>query len=168
MASSTASVTPSAAASAPGEGLRARPLETMLGKASASLTALGRAVEARAHVCGDGVPRDDLRAFNYFSQIANSHPDEAPALQLLALFALRLNLLVEAGPSARSSLAHSGVAAVFLHIGQSHSHATSGSSFCKWHKADMLVALRTVLSEVMRTLVSGPRQSSVPTLGVGS
>jgi hypothetical protein len=132
MASSTASVTPSAAASAPGEGLRARPLETMLGKASASLTALGRAVEARAHVCGDGdgVPRDDLRAFNYFSQIANSHPDEAPALQLLALFALRLNLLVEAGPSARSSLAHSGVAAVFLHIGQSHSHATSGSSFC--------------------------------------
>jgi uncharacterized protein len=27
---------------------------------------------------GDGVPRDDLRAFNYFSQIANTHPDEIP------------------------------------------------------------------------------------------
>ncbi len=27
---------------------------------------------------GDGVPRDDQRAFDYFSQIANSHPDEAP------------------------------------------------------------------------------------------
>jgi len=27
---------------------------------------------------GDGVPQDDLRAFNYFSQIANSHPDEPP------------------------------------------------------------------------------------------
>jgi TPR repeat protein len=27
---------------------------------------------------GDGVPRDDVRAFRYFSQIANNHPDEAP------------------------------------------------------------------------------------------
>jgi hypothetical protein len=45
MASSMASVTPSAAASAPGKGLRARPLETMLGKASASLTALQYAAE---------------------------------------------------------------------------------------------------------------------------
>jgi uncharacterized protein len=32
----------------------------------------------RMYADGDGVPRDDLRAFNYFSQIANSHPDEAP------------------------------------------------------------------------------------------
>jgi TPR repeat protein len=27
---------------------------------------------------GDGVPHDDLRAFNYFSAIADTHPDEAP------------------------------------------------------------------------------------------
>jgi TPR repeat protein len=33
---------------------------------------------ARMYADGDGVPRDDLRAFSYFSQIANSHPDEAP------------------------------------------------------------------------------------------
>jgi len=46
--------TPSTAALAPGEGLRASayPPET--------------------------VPRDDLRAFSYFNQVANTHPDEAP------------------------------------------------------------------------------------------
>ena len=27
---------------------------------------------------GDGVPHDDLRAFKYFSEIANTHPDETP------------------------------------------------------------------------------------------
>jgi uncharacterized protein len=32
----------------------------------------------RMYADGDGVPRDDLRAFNYFSQIANTHPDESP------------------------------------------------------------------------------------------
>jgi hypothetical protein len=59
----------------------------MLGKASA-LTALQYAAEqgqpaaqwklARIYADGDGVPRDDLRAFTYFSQIANSHPGEVP------------------------------------------------------------------------------------------
>jgi uncharacterized protein len=32
----------------------------------------------RIYADGNGVPRDDLRAFNYFTQIANAHPDEAP------------------------------------------------------------------------------------------
>ena len=32
----------------------------------------------RMYAAGDGVPHDDLRAFNYFKQIANSHPDELP------------------------------------------------------------------------------------------
>jgi hypothetical protein len=60
----------------------------MLGKASASLTMLQYAAErgrpaaqwklGRIYADGGGVPRDDLRAFNYFSQIANSHPDEVP------------------------------------------------------------------------------------------
>jgi hypothetical protein len=89
MTSSTASVTPSAAALAPGEGLRASapPPETMPGKAS-TFTALQDAAEqgqpaaqwklGRMYADGDGVPRDDLRAFNYFSEIANSHPGEAP------------------------------------------------------------------------------------------
>jgi hypothetical protein len=57
------------------------------GKSSA-LTALQYAAEqgqpvaqwklGRMYAEGDGVPRDDLRAFNYFSQVANSHPDEVP------------------------------------------------------------------------------------------
>lgn len=32
----------------------------------------------RMYADGDGVPQDNLRAFNYFTQIANSHPDESP------------------------------------------------------------------------------------------
>ena len=32
----------------------------------------------RMYADGDGVPQDDMRAFNYFSQIANTHPDESP------------------------------------------------------------------------------------------
>jgi uncharacterized protein len=32
----------------------------------------------RMYADGDGVPQDALRAFNYFSEIANSHPDEPP------------------------------------------------------------------------------------------
>jgi hypothetical protein len=32
----------------------------------------------RMYADGDGVPQDNLRAFNYFSQIANAHPDENP------------------------------------------------------------------------------------------
>ena len=81
--------TPSTAALAPGEGLRAsaHPPETAPGKTSA-LTALQYAAEqgqpvaqwklGRMYADGDGVPRDDLRAFSYFSQVANTHPDEAP------------------------------------------------------------------------------------------
>jgi TPR repeat protein len=65
----------------------ALPPETTPGKTTA-LMALQYAAEqgqpvaqwklGRMYADGDGVPRDDLRAFSYFSQIANSHPDEAP------------------------------------------------------------------------------------------
>ena len=40
------------------------------------LTALWKL--ARMYAAGDGVPKDDERAFLYFSQIANTHPDEPP------------------------------------------------------------------------------------------
>jgi len=81
--------TPSTAALSPADGLRgsAHPPEGAPNKNS-SLTALQYAADqgqpvaqwklGRMYADGDGVPRDDLRAFNYFSQIANSHPDEAP------------------------------------------------------------------------------------------
>src|SRR5579863_5036734 len=32
----------------------------------------------RMYAAGDGVARDDKRAFVYFSQIANTHPEEPP------------------------------------------------------------------------------------------
>jgi len=32
----------------------------------------------RMYADGEGVPRDEVRAFNYFSQLANTHPDETP------------------------------------------------------------------------------------------
>jgi exopolysaccharide production negative regulator len=77
---------PSTAALTPSEALRASN-HVQDGKNSA-LTALQYAAEqgqpvaqwklGRMYAEGDGVPRDDLRAFNYFSQIANSHPDEQP------------------------------------------------------------------------------------------
>ena len=81
--------TPSTAALSPAEALRgsAHPPESAPNKNS-SLTALQYAAEqgqpvaqwklGRMYADGDGVPRDDLRAFDYFSAIANSHPDEAP------------------------------------------------------------------------------------------
>ncbi|MGE3145387.1 MAG: tetratricopeptide repeat protein [Pseudorhodoplanes sp.] len=34
----------------------------------------------RMYAAGDGVPRSDLRAFKYFSQIADSHADDSPDL----------------------------------------------------------------------------------------
>src|SRR5690242_14854533 len=83
------STTPSTAALSSGEALRggAHAPETLPGKTTA-LTALQYAAEqgqpvaqwklGRMYADGDGVPRDDLRAFSYFNQIANSHPDEAP------------------------------------------------------------------------------------------
>jgi uncharacterized protein len=77
---------PSTAALTPSDGLRAG-THMPDGKPNA-LTALQYAAEqgqpvaqwklGRMYADGDGVPRDDLRAFNYFSQIANSHPDEVP------------------------------------------------------------------------------------------
>jgi uncharacterized protein len=77
---------PSTAALTTNDGLRPGG-HVQDGKTSA-LTALQYAAEqgqpvaqwklGRMYADGDGVPRDDLRAFNYFSQIANSHPDEVP------------------------------------------------------------------------------------------
>jgi len=78
--------TPNTAALTPDDGLRntSHPLDE---KAKA-LTALQYAAEqgqpaaqwklGRMYADGDGVPQDQMRAFNYFSEIANTHPDESP------------------------------------------------------------------------------------------
>ena len=78
------STAPSTASLTPDDGLRNRPLD----EKSKTLTALQYAAEqgqpaaqwklGRMYADGDGVPQDQIRAFNYFSEIANTHPDEAP------------------------------------------------------------------------------------------
>jgi hypothetical protein len=76
------------AALSPNDGLRGGAQAPATGPKASALTALQYAAEqgqpvaqwklGRMYADGDGVPRDDLRAFNYFSQIANSRPDEVP------------------------------------------------------------------------------------------
>jgi TPR repeat protein len=79
--------TPSTAALTPGDGLRggARIVD---GEKAKRFSALQYAADqghlvaqwkvGRMYADGDGVPQDDLRAFDYFSQIANTYPDENP------------------------------------------------------------------------------------------
>ena len=79
---------PSTAALSPSDGLRAGARIPEAGEKTKALTALQYAADQGQPVAqwklghmyaeGDGVPHDDLRAFNYFSEIANSHPDEVP------------------------------------------------------------------------------------------
>jgi TPR repeat protein len=76
--------TPSTAALTPNDGLRNHPLD----EKTKALTALQYAADqgqpaaqwklGRMYADGDGVPQDQMRAFNYFSAIANTHPDENP------------------------------------------------------------------------------------------
>jgi TPR repeat protein len=80
--------TPSTASLTPDDGLRG-PGRMLDGADKAkAFTALQYAADqghlvaqwkvGRMYAIGDGVPQDDQRAFDYFSQIANAHPDEPP------------------------------------------------------------------------------------------
>lgn len=81
------STTPSRAALLPADGLRTA-ARAPGGETSKDLSALEYAADqghpaaqwklGHMYAAGEGVPHDDLRAFNYFSQIANTHPDETP------------------------------------------------------------------------------------------
>jgi TPR repeat protein len=77
----------STAVLSPADGLRGGSHAPDSGEKTSALTALQYAAEqgqpvaqwrlGRMYAAGDGVPRDDLRAFNYFSEIADTHPDDA-------------------------------------------------------------------------------------------
>ena len=79
--------TPNTAALTPSDGLRNNN-HPLLDEKAKALTALQYAAEqgqpaaqwklGRMYADGDGVPQDQMRAFNYFSEIANTHPDESP------------------------------------------------------------------------------------------
>jgi TPR repeat protein len=83
--------TPSTASLTPPTGLRATEGAPEVGLKAKQFSALQYAADqgrpsaqwqlGRMYADGDGVPRDDLRAFEYFSQIANSHADEPPGTQ---------------------------------------------------------------------------------------
>jgi uncharacterized protein len=79
---------PNTALLAPGDGLRGPGSLPDGGEKARALTALEYAADqghlaaqwkvGRMYAVGDGVPQSDQRAFDYFSQIANTHPDEPP------------------------------------------------------------------------------------------
>jgi len=79
---------PNTALLTPGDGLNGTVSAPDGGEKAKALTALQYAADqghlaaqwkvGRMYAVGDGVPRDDQRAFIYFSQIANTHPDETP------------------------------------------------------------------------------------------
>jgi TPR repeat protein len=79
---------PSTASLSPGDGLRANNHPPDGSDKAKALTALEYAADqgmpaaqwklGQMYADGDGVPQDVLRAFKYFSDIANSHPDETP------------------------------------------------------------------------------------------
>jgi uncharacterized protein len=80
--------TPSTASLSPNDGLRAPNHPPDGSDKAKALTALQYAADqgmpdaqwklGQMYADGDGVPKDALRAFKYFSDIANSHPDETP------------------------------------------------------------------------------------------
>lgn len=80
--------TPSTASLAPGDGLRGPAGAPDAGDKAKAFTALQYAADqghlaaqwkvGRMYAIGDGVPQNDQRAFEYFSQIANAHPEETP------------------------------------------------------------------------------------------
>src|ERR1700761_5930316 len=108
--SATASLSPSDGLRAGGHGSD--------GVKSGSLSALQYAAEqgepvaqwklGRMYAEGDGVPRDDLRAFNYFSAIANAHPDETPGTPQAHFVA---NAFVALGHYYLTGIANSQIAA---------------------------------------------------------
>ena len=80
--------TPNTALLTPGDGLRGGTAAPDGGAKAKEFSALQYAADqghliaqwkvGRMYADGDGVPRNDLRAFDYFSQIANTYPDENP------------------------------------------------------------------------------------------
>jgi uncharacterized protein len=82
------SAAPNTASLTPKDGLRSPAGVPESGEKAKTLSALEYAADqghlaaqwkvGRMYAVGDGVTKDDQRAFVYFSQIANTHPDEPP------------------------------------------------------------------------------------------
>jgi TPR repeat protein len=74
----------------PGEAFRSGATALKAGQNDKALSSLQYAAEqgyamaqwklGRMYAAGEGVPRDELRAFQYFTRIANTHAEESPQL----------------------------------------------------------------------------------------
>jgi TPR repeat protein len=88
---------PNASANVPGTTVTSTALATPGVSATSSLTSLQYAAEGghpvaqwklgRMYADGDGVAQDDLRAFDYFSKIANQHAEDNPSAPQAAIVA---------------------------------------------------------------------------------
>ena len=110
--------TPNTASLTPNDGLRGTSRAPETGEKASALSALQYAAEqgqpvaqwklGHMYAIGEGVPQDDLRAFNYFSQIANTHPDENPGTPQAGLVA---NAFVSLGRYYLKGIANSRITA---------------------------------------------------------
>jgi uncharacterized protein len=125
--------TPSTASLTPGDGLRGANAGTVeSGDKAKAFTALQYAADqghvaaqwkvGRMYAAGDGVPQDDRRAFVYFSQIANTHPDEPPGTPQARIVA---NAFVALGHYYLSGIPNSTVAPDAARAREMFSYAAS-------------------------------------------
>lgn len=113
---SDADATPATASLTPAAGLRATGRAPQAGPKAKQFAALQDAADqghpnaqwklGRMYADGNGVPRDDLRAFAYFSQIANSHADVPPGTRDALVVA---DAFVALGRYYLKGIAHSAV-----------------------------------------------------------
>ncbi len=110
------SATPATAALTPEDGLRAPGASAASSEKTKEFTALQYAADqgytaaqwklGRMYADGNGVAQDDLRAFDYFSQIANAHADEPPGTAQARIVA---NAFVALGRYYLTGIANSAV-----------------------------------------------------------
>jgi uncharacterized protein len=123
---------PNTALLTPGDALRGAGPAPDSGDKAKALSALQYAAEqghlvaqwkvGRMYASGDGVPQDDHRAFIYFSEIANTHPDEPPGTAQARIVA---NAFVALGHYYLKGIPNSAVVADAARAGEMFGYAAS-------------------------------------------
>jgi exopolysaccharide production negative regulator len=140
-APSAPSLTP-AARQTPFDALRAGTQKLRAGKTDEAVTSLEYAAAegvtaarwklGRMYAEGDGVPQSDLRAFEYFSSIANARPDEIPGTPQARFVA---SAFVALGHYYREGIANSPVKADLARARELYAYAASffGDADAQYH-----------------------------------
>jgi TPR repeat protein len=126
------SATPATVELTPQDGLRAPAAAIESSEKNKEFTALQYAADqghtaaqwklGRMYADGNGVAQDDLRAFDYFSQIANSHPDEPPGTPQARIVA---NAFVALGRYYAAGIANSAIKPDSVRARQMFAYAAS-------------------------------------------